>query len=178
MDGRNIEKSGPRTALLVGIGVLGVLLAAAGILYSWMPANIQQPLLFSHQLHVEDSGLECTDCHLYAESGERATIPNIEVCSDCHDVASTESENELKLVEYVETGEKIPWRKVYRVPNHVYFSHRRHTAVSGIECEECHGPIATQTQSIRRAQPRITMDRCMQCHEETDTTNDCISCHR
>lgn len=37
---------------------------------------------FSHQLHVEDMGIDCTDCHQPTSGGglER----NLEVCSECH----------------------------------------------------------------------------------------------
>ena len=155
-----------------------VILAAAGVVRSLTPWPVEQPIAFSHQQHIEDVGAECTDCHLYAQSGMRATIPNRAVCADCHSEALSESPEETKLLEYVTAEESIPWSKVYWVPDHVFFSHRRHTTVSEIECETCHGPVAARTEPLTRPMLSITMDRCMECHEETGTSNDCILCHR
>jgi len=158
--------------------LLAIAVAGAGVAISVRSLRISQPISFNHRLHVEDLGSDCTDCHLYAETGVRATIPNIEVCSDCHLEAQTESAEEAKLVQLIEAEELIPWLKVYRVPDHVYFSHRRHTAVGGIECEVCHGIVADRETPVVRQEVRITMDFCMECHYESDTSNDCLLCHR
>ncbi len=157
--------------------VLVAVVAAAGFTLSVLTPGVSQPIAFSHRLHVEELGSDCTDCHLYAQTGVRATIPNIELCGDCHVEAQTDSEQEAELVRLIEAGEPIPWQKVYRVPEHVYFSHRRHTAIAGIDCETCHGDMARlETPVMRQAVP-ITMDRCMNCHYETGTSNDCHLCH-
>jgi hypothetical protein len=155
-----------------------VLLTVAGVALSLVSRPITQPISFNHRLHVEDLGADCTDCHLYAMTGARATIPNVELCADCHEEPQTESAEEARLVEYIQAAEPIPWRKVYWVPDHVYFSHRRHTGVAGIECETCHGPMGEANEPMRRPAVRLTMDHCMQCHEQTGTSNDCLLCHR
>ncbi len=117
------------------------------------PGRVEQPLDFNHLLHTDEVGLDCVDCHRYALSGVRATIPNIEVCADCPDVAAGDSANELKLVEHVESGESIPWRKVYRVPDDVYFSHRRHTRlVDAARVELDPVPVAAKADEGRAAQ--------------------------
>ena len=166
-----------RRGFIISSVVLVVLLAAA-VVSSRTPRSVSQPIAFNHSKHVEEVGAECTDCHLYAESGLRATIPNQTLCSDCHSDALTDSEEELRLIEFIESGEKIPWKKVYWVPDHVFFSHRRHTAVAGIECERCHGEIGARSEPVSRPLLPLTMKRCMACHEEAGVTNDCIACHR
>ena len=153
-------------------------LAAGGVALVTARVRVTQPIAFNHRFHLEDVGLDCTDCHLYAKSGPRATIPNLAVCSDCHEEAQGESEQEARLVEYVQQGTLIPWRKVYRVPGHVYFSHRRHTAIGGIECEVCHGQMREREQPVTRPAVQVTMDRCMDCHVEQGVSNDCVLCHR
>jgi len=158
--------------------MLVMVVLGAGVAISVRSLRISQPISFSHRLHVEDLGSDCTDCHLYAETGVRATIPNIEVCSDCHLEAQTESAEEAKLVQLIEAEELIPWQKVYRVPDHVYFSHRRHTAAGGIDCEVCHGNVRDREIPVVRQEIRISMDFCMECHDESDTSNDCLLCHR
>jgi len=140
-----------------------VILAVAGVVLSLTPWPVEQPIAFSHQQHIE---------------GLRATIPSLAVCADCHFDALSESPEEAKLLTYVTADESIPWSKVYWVPDHVFFSHRRHTTVSEIECETCHGPVAARTEPLTRPMLSITMERCMECHEETGTSNDCILCHR
>ncbi len=152
---------------------------AVGGTFALQPRGaVDQPIAFNHSKHVEGLGLECTTCHLYAVTGTRATIPNIEVCGMCHTVPLTELAEEVLVVEHVESGEPIPWRKIYRVPTHVYFSHRRHTSVAEIECETCHGAIGEKSTPVSRPIVKITMDRCVECHRLSGASTDCISCHR
>lgn len=158
--------------------VLVIAIAGAGLAISVRWLSVSQPISFNHRLHVEDLGIDCTDCHLYAETGVRATIPNIQVCADCHIEAQTESAEEAKLVELIGAEEPVAWQKVYWVPDHVYFSHRRHTTLAGIECETCHGAVGARETPVVRQEVRITMDFCMDCHYETETSNDCLLCHR
>lgn len=169
-----MKNSTMATIVLVGILLLTV---AGGAAARLQRPSVVQPIAFSHRLHVTDLGSDCTDCHLYAESGVRATIPNLEHCSFCHEEPQTESAEEARLSEYIQAGESIPWRKVYHVPDHVYFSHRRHTAIAGIECTECHGAMEEQELPVSRPAVRISMSGCMDCHEERGASNDCLLCH-
>ena len=162
--------------IAAGLLVLAVVGAVgAGIALARRP--LSQPIAFNHQLHVEELGSDCTDCHRHALSGARATIPNLEVCADCHEEAQTESPEEARLVELIQTAEPIPWVKVTTVPDHVYFSHRRHAAIAAIECETCHGEVGKRTDPVVRPAVAMTMDHCMDCHERSGASNDCIWCH-
>ena len=165
----------PSRRLLAG-SVLVILLVAIAVAMVGEP--VTQPIDFNHRMHVEDVGLECTDCHLYALTGMRATIPNLEVCGDCHEEAQSDSPEEARLVGIIQSGERIPWWKVHRVPDHVFFSHRRHTAVAQIECETCHGEVAELEMPLTRPLVRMTMDRCIECHRESEASNDCLLCHK
>lgn len=167
-----------RRALPLVLGLVAVAAVAAGVALFAFGGTVTQPIAFNHRLHVQDQGLECTDCHRYVMTGARATIPNVEVCSDCHIEPLTESPEERTLVDYVERDEPIPWRKVYRVPDHVYFSHRRHAAIGGIECARCHGEMADRERPVTRPAVRHTMTSCIQCHEDEGVSRDCITCHR
>jgi len=165
-------------AVLAALGVLVVVLGGVGVALSMTTRDVVQPLAFSHVLHLDEVGLECADCHLYVTSGERTIVPNIQSCADCHFEAITESDNEARLVEHIESEQLIPWKQVYSVPDHVYFSHRRHTAAGEIECETCHGPVAQRAEPLTRALVPITMTACMDCHDLSGASNDCIVCHR
>ncbi len=156
--------------------MLVVLLVAGAVAMVGEP--VSQPIAYNHRLHLEDVGLECTDCHLYALTGMRATIPNLEVCIDCHEDVQTDSPEEARLVEIIQSGERIPWWKVYRIPDHVFFSHRRHTSVGEIECAICHGAVEELEEPVTRAQVKVTMDNCMDCHRKSEVSNDCLLCHK
>ena len=163
----------------IGLGVIFAAVLALGGAVLWAAFRpIEQPIAFNHNLHVVELEMECVDCHLYALNGVRATIPNIEVCADCHDEVLSESAAEARLVEYIIDDERVPWRKIYWVPEHVYFSHRRHTKLGGVECETCHGLMGERVEPAKRPLVRITMKRCLRCHEESGVSNDCLLCHR
>ncbi len=138
----------------------------------------QQPIIYSHEQHVTELEMECLDCHTRAKIAARATIPNIEVCGDCHSDTETDNVEERKVGQYVIDGKRIPWRQVHRVPDYAYFSHRRHVALGEIECSTCHGDVANmKTPFVRPFRP-IKMSWCISCHEKRSVTNDCTACHR
>ncbi len=155
---------------------LAVLLGGAAVILG--RSSVRQPIAFNHHVHLKDAGMACPDCHLHALDGVRATIPNVEVCASCHDKAQGGSPAEAAVVEHVRTKQPIPWRKVYLVPDNVYFSHRRHTALGGIKCETCHGGIGDRTRPVTRQLVPVAMNRCIDCHVEKGAMNDCVGCHR
>ncbi len=159
---------------LVLFGSLG--LAGAGVWMAWAWGGVHQPLAFSHRLHVQEVGLDCTDCHTYARSGVRATIPTLDVCAGCHEEASSGTPGEARLLEFVQAETPIPWKKVFTVPEHVYFSHRGHTT-TGLECPVCHGEVAGREEPFSRREAP-SMESCMECHRRSGASNDCIWCHR
>ena len=81
--------------------------------------------------------------------------------------------------------EPIPWIRVVRIPDFVFFSHAAHNRV-GVGCAECHGPVETfDRMHVDRS---LTMGFCVDCHRRTtrtgidgrqvDASIDCIACHR
>ncbi len=161
----------------IAVLVLAVV-ACVVVLVTFMGQGVTQPIAFNHHLHVTDQELECVDCHLYALEGVRATIPNLEICIDCHEEAQGQSLEEAKVVEHIADGLPIPWQRVFWVPDHVYFSHRRHTEIAGIECQVCHGDVQDRVEALTKPIVRLTMGKCMDCHYEEGVSNDCINCHR
>lgn len=138
-----------------------------------------QPLAYNHKSHIDNASLTCTDCHVTVESSPSATIPSLEVCSTCHsDQPISESGEEKKLLEFVAKGISIPWQRVYSVPDHVYFSHRRHVTKGGLDCKVCHGEVKELITPVSTQFLPTTMENCMKCHREQNVTNDCLSCHR
>lgn len=137
-----------------------------------------QPIAYNHYKHVEENAMECLDCHQYAEENARASIPNVEVCRDCHEEAISESEEEQILLNFISEDKKIPWRQVYWVPDHAYFSHRRHVKLGELECAVCHGEVGKFTTPVTKPYVKIKMGWCIDCHEENGVSTDCYACHR
>ena len=139
--------------------------------------SYSQPILYNHKKHIEEAGLTCFDCHSRVAIGQKASIPNIEFCQDCHKEAMTNSKEEAKLVRYINNKEKIPWVQVHRLPDHVYFSHRRHVAMGKIACQECHGNVAGMTLPFSKPAVNLKMKFCIHCHGENRVNTDCATCH-
>ncbi|UCE06752.1 MAG: cytochrome C, partial [bacterium] len=60
----------------------------------------------------------------------------------------------------------------------VYFSHQRYVTIARLECEKCHGSIAELTTPPKRPAANLSMEFCMDCHEQTKADNDCFACHK
>ena len=146
-----------------------------------VPQKHSQPIAYNHSLHISND-MECVDCHIYVETMQRATIPNIDVCSMCHDpeapITDPLSPEEKKLIGYIEKDEKIPWVKIHVVPDFVYFSHQRHVTLGKLDCGSCHGDMAKMEKPVTAQKIKISMERCIDCHKESQAAHDCINCHR
>jgi hypothetical protein len=154
-------RSGRRVALVLGalvvVGLSVWLLRGEGA--------VRQPIEFSHKKHLdlEDPKFECTTCHDRAEKGPSAGRPSTKKCLSCHSGAEAKSPEERKLQELGAKGE-IPWRRVWRLPRHVFFSHRTHVAVARVTCQTCHGPMETLLRPPSGPLKTLTMDDCIGCH--------------
>ena len=134
----------------------------------------QQPIDFSHALHVEQAGIDCQFCHAYARRGPVAGIPSVQRCAGCHQAILAEAPEILKVLDYWENEQPIPWVRVHNLPDHVRFNHKAHLR-AGFGCAECHGDVGGMT--IARQVSSLTMGWCVQCHEANDASRDCLICH-
>ena len=153
-----------------------VLLLLVVLCLSGCAEPTEQPLAFNHKAHKE-AGIECGTCHEYFENATYAGIPSTETCTLCHD-GESESPELQRLAGYVSAGEEVPWKRLYGVPSHVFYSHRRHVVSGKLACAECHGAIGELAQPPRYALVNQTMQWCIGCHEERGASTDCIHCHR
>ena len=170
----------PVTKWIIRIGSV-LVLAAIVVVYVASTSNkvIHQPLVYSHKIHIEEAGLTCVDCHSSVETSSAASLPTLETCSTCHSESPiSQSPEELKLLDFVAKSEPIPWKRIYTVPDHVYFSHRRHVTKGGLECKVCHGDVNELTAPASTQFLPVTMQNCMKCHRNNNVSNDCLACHR
>lgn len=174
------EKLAPGRRLLIGIVtlVMGAAGFAAGRTLLRPAGATRQPVAFNHRLHVEEVELECNTCHEYYETSQHSGLPGLEICMACHEEAMTESPEEQRLLELAASGQPAVFQKLFRMPDHVYYSHREHVTLAGIECETCHGDVADTTVPPPVTLVNITMDTCLDCHAERGVKTDCTHCHR
>lgn len=128
-----------------------------------------QPVKFSHKVHVGDNGIDCKYCHTTVEQGKSAGIPATNLCMNCH-VIIREGTNSgkfeiAKVVNASESGTPIEWIRIHNLPEHVFFSHAVHVGSGKIDCASCHGPV--ETMDVMKQYSDLSMGWCINCHRET-----------
>lgn len=136
--------------------------------------EVRQPVAFSHRVHAERAGLDCLDCHEGATKGDAATLPPAEACLVCHASLRTDSPEVMKLAAAAQEGARVPWARVYKVPDFVFFGHREHLA-AGARCAECHGPV--EARDSLRKEVSTSMTACLECHRRRQAPVHCAACH-
>lgn len=136
----------------------------------------EQPIAFSHQLHVQEVGVGCEFCHNGVSVSPNAGIPNVETCMLCHSEVGRDLPEVQALVDYYDGGLEPPWERVYGwyEEPHVWFTHQPHYT-AGVGCETCHGNVQTMEAAERAVDH--TMSFCVNCHVENQASYDCVTCH-
>ena len=166
---------------VIAISVIGSVagweaLASIGLNQNYAP---DQPIKFSHQIHVGQNKIDCRYCHSGAEKSKNAGIPSPNLCMNCHKYVKSGpkygTEEISKIYEaigwdvnaqqYTGKTKPIKWIRVHNLPELAYFNHSQHVKVGGVECETCHGPVG-EMEVIKQYSP-LTMGWCIQCHRDT-----------
>lgn len=160
-------------------GVVVTMLAAGGLgLILRAAPRVPQPIPFNHLKHTADLSLPCAFCHKYVETSAHAGLPDATTCSVCHRTPQGTSAAAARVTELIEAGDPLYFNKLFRLPDHVFYTHRRHAGVAKLDCTNCHGEIAQTERPPARPLVDITMDFCVDCHRERDETLNCNACHR
>ena len=201
----------PVLVLLLGLGTV-----AAGSL-AWALSNARkgyeprQPIFFRHsrmaggavlaanekgeKVNVGGYDIPCLTCHTMPYKGRHSTVPSTAVCMNCHSTVGLNREWVLKMKDYFDRGEPIPWVKVHDLPDFVYYDHSAHLLAKSEKgewkipradaqgspiqpCEACHGKV--QEMDIVSVQTPFNMQWCLDCHRkpEMKASTDCVACHR
>lgn len=134
----------------------------------------QQPIQYSHKLHVDQLGIECQYCHFGVSKSPYATLPAVETCMGCHKQVRTERPEIKKLAKYYDEGRPVEWEPVNNLPEHVQFNHERHIK-AGFGCQNCHGLV--QKMEVVEKVSSLKMGFCVSCHRENGASIDCGTCH-
>jgi len=166
----------PRSLNLLPLAIALAVLAGGGavtfgVWYFFSPKNFQvgyapeQPVPYSHKLHVGELGLDCRYCHANVERSYEAQVPPTQTCMGCHAVVRKDSPRLMRLRDSWESGLPVEWVRVHKLPDHAYFDHSAHLAV-GVGCVTCHGRI-DRMDVVREDQP-ISMSWCLDCHRDPE----------
>ena len=150
----------------------------------------EQPIFYSHKVHVGTNQIACLYCHGGAFEGKHANIPAVNMCMNCHmsineytgeklfreDGSEVNGTAEIQKIyaasgwdpkakKYTGTPNPIAWTKIHNLPDHVFFSHAQHTRAGKVQCQTCHGPIQEMNEVKQFAD--LSMGWCINCHRES-----------
>jgi len=149
-----------------------LLLFSAGLLVA--ADAPEQPVPFSHQLHIGTVKLQCKMCHPNPDPGESMTLPAASVCMQCHSAIKADSPAIQKLAQFAKDNKPVPWVRVYQIPNYVNYNHRVHLNAKNV-CSDCHANVAESVKVSREGD--ISMGACINCHQKKGASADCSFCH-
>lgn len=156
-----------------------IVVAFAAVMWGFwgFPGQIgpEQPIPFSHRVHVEVKKISCLMCHEQAPHSAHAGVPPVETCMLCHSRIIIAHPEIKKVREHYDGKKPILWRKVYELPEFVYFDHSVHIHRS-IDCSRCHGDVGAMDRV--EVFEELTMGFCVSCHRRYNATYDCFTCHR
>ncbi len=125
----------------------------------------EQPVPYSHEVHVGQLGMDCRYCHTSVEDAGFAAVPATSVCMNCHHAIHKDSEKILPIRESFETGKPIKWAKVHDLPDYSYFNHAVHVN-AGVSCVECHGRVDRMGEDGVYTVENLSMSWCLECHRD------------
>jgi hypothetical protein len=139
---------------------------AIGRSKNYMP---DQPIKFSHMVHAGQNKIDCQFCHNSAEFGTSAGIPSLSVCLNCHMIVREGSRSgrfEInKIFAALDSKKPVQWKRVYKLPDHVFFSHAQHVGAGKLACQTCHGAVDKMDRITQV--PDLSMGWCINCHRDT-----------
>jgi hypothetical protein len=161
------------------VAVLGWQILAAqqsgylGIQEKLPVAVAPQAVPFSHRQHTA-AGMMCVDCHATVQHEERAGLPAAARCMHCHIDVRKDAPAIQRLARFAAEKKPIPWVRVYRLPDFVFFGHAKHVK-AGVECQVCHGSVAGR--DVLQKEVSTSMRMCVDCHRSRKASIDCSRCH-
>ncbi|MBI1722334.1 MAG: cytochrome c3 family protein [Gemmatimonadetes bacterium] len=161
-----------------GIVAAALLVVSGAIVAVAQGPGVAQPIAFNHRKHTQDLQLDCELCHSYVRTGAHPGLPSLETCAMCHQATQGTTREAARVTELVAQGRPLTFEKLFRLPPHVFYTHRRHVGIGRLECRNCHGNIALTTRPPARPLVKIRMGFCLDCHRRSGQTRDCIACHR
>jgi len=127
----------------------------------------EQPVPYSHALHVGELGMDCRYCHNTVDQAAFAAVPSTATCMNCHANIKPNSPKLKAVRESWETGEPIEWVKVHDLADYSYFDHSAHVN-KGVSCVSCHGRVDKMGEEGVWQVERLSMGWCIECHRQPE----------
>jgi hypothetical protein len=132
-----------------------------------------QRIKFSHQFHVKEAGISCSDCHSNAAASIKASdnlLAKKEACQSCH-------EEQLKTnCTYCHTSaDSSSYQSTPNPIRDLRFSHQQHAEGQKVSCETCHTDLDKTDAPTGSLVP--AMATCMSCHHTEKASSSCETCH-
>ncbi|MGC4030878.1 MAG: cytochrome c3 family protein [Tepidisphaeraceae bacterium] len=127
----------------------------------------EQPVPYSHALHVGQLGLDCRYCHTTVDQAAFAAIPPVQTCMNCHTNVKKESPKLQPVRDAWTTGKPMNWVTVHDLPDFAFFNHSAHVN-KGVSCVECHGRIDHMGEEGVFQAKNLSMGWCLDCHRSTE----------
>ena len=139
-----------------------------------------QPIPYSHEIHVEQLGMDCRYCHSFVEHGSQANVPSANVCWNCHGPNKVKSKSAKLSPLYAamgvnqEDGSPLPegtprqpleWVRIHSNPDYVSFNHSAHVN-RGVSCQSCHGDV--NKMKVVHHDQSLSMGWCLDCHRNPE----------
>ncbi len=136
----------------------------------------RQPVFFSHRVHAGVKEINCRFCHPYVARSQNAGLPAVEKCFFCHEYIIPNHPEIQKEKNYYLTRQPVPWKRIFILPDFVFFHHFPHILWAKLDCVNCHGDVKTED----RLKPvAFQMGFCIGCHRKMNANTDCwLACHR
>ncbi len=156
-----------------------ILLLAGTTYYAWTPKTLregfspEQPIPFSHKVHVSRLGMSCNACHSAAAWSSRAGLPDAHSCLACHKQILPDSPKLIPLKAATDKthprydGLPLTWARVNRLPGYAVFNHSAHVN-RGVACASCHGDVTKEERvTVKKS---LSMAWCLECHRNPAPT--------
>ncbi len=160
---------------LIILSLLGGMMMVSA-LYRKNNLGPEQPIHFSHRVHVTDKQISCFVCHEGATNTKHAGVPPMQTCMLCHSRIIPQHPEIQKVHKSYNLKIPVHWNKVgEKLPDYVFFNHAVHVAQK-IDCSVCHGNIK-EMDRVKQVN-EFDMNFCVKCHQENKASTDCYTCHR
>jgi hypothetical protein len=166
----------PRSANLLPLQIVVALVVlmggvVTGVWYYFTPKYYRvgymptQPVPFSHEIHANQLGMDCRYCHSNVEVSSHSNVPSTQTCMNCHTQVKAASPKLAAVRDSWESGKPVPWVRIHKAPDYVYFNHSVHVN-RGVSCVSCHGQI-NHMPVVYHQQPQ-SMGWCLECHRNPE----------
>jgi len=161
-----------------GLGALALFFLGGCILVDALVQS-EPEFAFSHRLHVEDEGLDCSSCHLGAEDSDEPGMPVLGQCMLCHEDIDAEKPPARQVASLFD-GQVFRAARAGAQSDEIRFPHLGHVT-RGMDCTECHAEVAQDDGTLARlgSALRLSMEDCLACHATRGGPQeaDCSACH-